>query len=298
MSNDFSTHRVRKNLVIGIIGPTNSGKSTLINSIIGKKIAIVTHKVQTTRSQIKGILTSDCTQLVFIDTPGIFVPKRNIERYMVKSAMSTIRAADVIILMIDSTKGITNTVKSLVKKLSGLKVILVLNKIDSINKNKLLPIAQAANEMHDFIYTFMISALKSDGVDDVKYKLLNIANLGEWMYKEDEITDAPYSFLASEITREKIMLRVHKEIPYSLTVMTEFVENNNDILNIHQVVYVQKDSHKKIIIGSDGKVISKIRSSAEHEICETIGKKINLFLFVKVRSQWYDDPQARSSLSY
>ena len=289
---------MRKSLTVGIIGPTNAGKSTLINYLIGEKVSIVTHKVQTTRSQIRGILNIEDTQIIFIDTPGIFIPKRLMESTMVRAAWSALAGVDLVMVVLDSSKGFTNTMKTILKKIKDYKSILVLNKIDIVDKPKLLPLAAVINAECNFDNTFMISALKSDGLDDLKSYLIKSSLEGDWFYEDDLITDAPLSFLAAEITREKLMLRVHKEIPYSVVVETELFEEIGDKYVFHQIIYVTKESYKKIILGKEGAVIQHIRISAVNEMQKVFSRKIKLFLFVKVRSNWYNDPHVRSNISY
>ena len=277
---------------VAIIGAPNAGKSTLLNQLVGSKIAIVTHKVQTTRARIRGIALEGSAQIVFVDTPGIFKPKRRLDRAMVDAAWGGAEDADQVLLLIDVQKGMTEEVRAILKSLedSGRKVILALNKIDGVPHEKLLKLAQELNETGLFTDVFMISALTGDGVSDLRRHVAALMPEGPWLYPEDQIADVPMRSLAAEITREKAYLRLHDELPYALTVETESWEQKKDgSIRIQQIIYVERDSQKKIVLGKGGQTIKVIGQLAREEMQELLETKVHLFLFVKVREKWGED---------
>ena len=277
---------------VAIIGAPNAGKSTLVNRLVGSKVAIVTHKVQTTRARIRGIAMEGATQIVFVDTPGIFKPKRRLDRAMVDAAWGGAGDADLIVLMVDMESGRDSDVERIVEglKAQGRKAILVLNKADACDREKLLKTAAALTATGIFTETFMISALTGDGVEDLKRHIAAQMPEGPWHYPEDQAADVPLRSLAAEITREKLFLRLHDELPYSLTVETESWEQKKDgSIRIQQVIYVERDSQKKIALGKGGQTIKTIGQMAREELQEMLETKVHLFLFVKVRENWSDD---------
>jgi GTP-binding protein Era len=282
---------------VALIGAPNVGKSTLINALVGTKVAIVSHKVQTTRALLRGIATVGHTQLVFIDTPGIFTPKRRLDRAMVSNAWSGAHDADMAAVLIDAKRGLDEEAEALFEGLadvgpSGKPRILLINKIDLVEKSALLALVKAANERATFAATFMISALTGDGVDDVKSWLAAQAPVGPWHYPEDQITDAPLRQLAAEMTREKLYLRLHQELPYQSTVETEvWKELRDGSTRIEQTIYVERESQRKIVLGKGGATIKAIGAEARREIAEMLEAPVHLFLFVKVREHWGDDPE-------
>ncbi|MCD1634520.1 GTPase Era [Martelella mediterranea] len=278
---------------VALIGPTNAGKSTLVNRLVGAKVTIVSHKVQTTRATLRGIAIHDNAQIVFMDTPGIFKPRRRLDRAMVMAAWSGARDADVIMLLVDSERGLKGDAEAILEGLKEVRhpKILVLNKIDRVRPEDLLKLASAANEAIDFEETFMISATNGSGCDDLMDYLAKRLPEGPWYYPEDQISDLPMRQLAAEITREKLFLRLHQELPYSSHVETEKWEERKDgSVRIEQVIYVERDSQKKIALGKNGEAIKAISMSARKELSEILGQPVHLFLFVKVRENWGDDP--------
>jgi GTP-binding protein Era len=279
---------------IALIGAPNAGKSTLVNQLVGSKVSIVTHKVQTTRALIRGIVIHDQTQMVLVDTPGIFKPKRRLDRAMVTTAWGGAKDADLILVLIDVEQGIDEEAEAILGSLheKKRKVILVLNKVDRIEAPKLLELAQKANEKVKFDKTFMISALKGYGCKDLLKYLADNLPEGPWYYPEDQISDMPMRMLAAEITREKLYLRLHNELPYSSTIETESWEEKPDgSVRIQQVIYVERDSQKKIVLGHEGQAIKSIGQAARKELMEILEQKVHLFLFVKVRDNWGNDPE-------
>jgi GTP-binding protein Era len=279
---------------IALVGAPNAGKSTLLNSLVGTKVSIVTHKAQTTRAQIRGVVTEGPAQIVFIDTPGIFTPRRRLDRAMVDAAWSGAGDADLVALIVDAERGITAEVDSL---LEGLKDVprpkfLVLNKIDLLKREKLLALSQELNERVEFERTFMISALSGDGVRDFLDFCAKRIPPGPWHFPEDQLTDLTLALTAAEVTREKLFLRIHDEIPYNAHVETEkFTVNTDGSYRIDQVIYVTRDTHKKIILGAGGQTIKAIGAEARKELTEIFEVPVHLFLFVKVREKWGDDPE-------
>jgi len=278
---------------VAVIGAPNAGKSTLVNRLTGAKVSIVTHKVQTTRTTIRGVAIAGEAQIVFVDTPGIFKPRRRLDRAMVQRAWTGAEDADLVLLLVDARKGIDEETDAIVKKLSALNqpVSLALNKIDLVARENLLALTAELNARYSFDRTFMISATNGDGVDDLKVYLAKNCRPGPWMYPPDQISDAPHYHLAAEITREKLYLRLHKELPYASTVETEsWTEQPDGSLRIEQVIYVERDSQKPIVIGRKGATIREIGAEARKELSELLGRKVHLFLYVKVRGKWGDDP--------
>ena len=279
---------------VALIGPTNAGKSTLVNRLVGAKVSIVSHKVQTTRAVVRGIAIHNNAQIVFMDTPGIFKPRRRLDRAMVTSAWGGAKDADLIMLLIDSERGRRGDAEAILEALKDVpqRKILVLNKIDRVNRELLLAIAATANQKVDFDQTFMISAENGSGCDDVMDYLAKTLPEGPWYYPEDQISDLPMRQLAAEITREKLFLRLHQELPYSSHVETEKWEERKDgSVRIEQVIYVERDSQKKIALGKGGETIKAISSASRRELAEILEQPVHLFLFVKVRENWGDDPE-------
>ncbi len=277
---------------VAIIGAPNAGKSTLLNQLVGAKVAIVTHKVQTTRTRVTGIGMLDETQLVFIDTPGIFEPKRRLDRAMVNAAWKGSADAETTVLMIDAKKGVDRDVERILAGLedAGKKVILVLNKIDTMKRDGLLALAQTFDDTGLFTDIFMVSALNGDGCADLKAHLASIAPHSPWMYPEDQVSDITMRLLAAEITREKIYLRLHDELPYSITVETENWEDRPDgSVRIEQVIHVQRDSQKGIVIGKGGTMLKLLGQMAREDMSENFDRKVHLFLHVRVTEKWADD---------
>ena len=277
---------------VAIIGAPNAGKSTLLNQLVGSKVAIVTHKVQTTRTRIRGIAMEGNTQIVFVDTPGIFKPKRRLDRAMVEAAWGGAGDADLVVLMVDVEREREEDLEQIMEGLSsqGRKAILVLNKIDAVNHDKLLKMAARLNESDIFSQTFMISALSGNGVGDLRRHIAERMPEGPWHYPEDQAADVPLRSLAAEVTREKLFLRLHDELPYSLTVETESWEQKKDgSIRIQQVIFVERDSQKKIALGKNGQTIKTVGQLAREELQEMLETKVHLFLFVKVRENWSDD---------
>jgi len=278
---------------VALIGAPNAGKSTLLNQLVGSKISIVTHKVQTTRARIRAIALEGNTQIIFVDTPGIFAPKRKLDEEMVAAAWAGAAEADATVLLIDARDGLNEANRAIVEGLekANLKVMLAINKIDTVPREKLLLLADELNKLYPFTDTFMISAMKGHGVQDLKQTLANRMPPGPWLYPEDQVADLPLRMLAAEITREKLFLRLHDELPYASTVETEtWQERKDGSVRIEQVVFVERDSQKKIVLGKNGQTIKAIGQAARTEIAEALGQKVHLFLFVKVREKWAEDP--------
>lgn len=278
---------------IAIVGVPNAGKSTLLNALVGTKVSIVTHKAQTTRAQIRGVVTEDDSQIIFVDTPGIFAPKRRLDRAMVQSAWSGAGDADLVAFIVDAHKGISDEVEALAEGLTKIphRKILVLNKVDTVKPEILLELSKQLNERLQFEETFMISALKGHGVGDfLKWCKANIP-LGPWHFPEDHLTDLTQALTAAEVTREKLFLRIHDEIPYNITVETEsFKVQKDGSFRIEQIIYVTRNTHKMIVLGKNGQTIKSIGAAARAELMEIFETKVHLFLFVKVRENWANDP--------
>ena len=279
---------------IALIGAPNVGKSTLINAIVGAKVAIVSHKVQTTRTLLRGIATAGDAQLVFIDTPGIFAPRRRLDRAMVAGAWSGAGDADIVSALIDAKRGLEPETGALMERLAavGPRKILIVNKIDLVEKPMLLALVKDATSRVDFTATFMVSALTGDGIADLKRWLANEVPPGPWHYPEDQLTDAPLRQLAAEITREKLYLRLHQELPYQSTVETiSWKDLKDGSVRVEQTIYVERESQRKIVLGKAGQTIKAIGADARREIAAMTEQPVHLFLFVKVREAWGDDPE-------
>jgi len=278
---------------VALIGAPNVGKSTLVNALVGSKVTIVSRKVQTTRALIRGIVIEDNAQIILVDTPGIFSPKRRLDRAMVSTAWSGAHDADLVCVLLDAKAGSDEEADAILNKLASVAhpKILVLNKIDLIPREKLLALAQAANDRMKFEHTFMIAALSGDGVDDLRKTLAKMVPPGPFHYPEDQMSDAPLRHLAAEITREKIYRQLHQELPYQSTVETDsWTERNDKSVRIEQTIFVERESQRKIVLGKGGATIKSIGADSRKEIAEIVGVPVHLFLFVKVRENWGDDP--------
>ncbi len=278
---------------VAIIGPTNAGKSTLLNRLIGQKISIVTHKVQTTRAMIRGIAVYDKTQIVFVDTPGIFRARHLLEKAMIQNAWEGAEEADQVLLVMDARRGKDEAIERILEGLEGKakNVTLALNKVDTVKKPDLLKLAEEMNQAFPFADTVMISAQNGSGVMQLQRLLSKKMPISPFLYPEDQISDSPMRQIAAELTREKIFLRLHQEIPYSTTVETEKWEDKRNGIRIEQTVYVTRENHRRIILGHKGENIRKIGQEARKELGEMMGCEIHLFLFVKVRENWQNDPE-------
>ncbi|MGE3067312.1 MAG: GTPase Era [Hyphomicrobiaceae bacterium] len=277
-----------------IVGAPNAGKSTLVNALVGAKVTIVSRKVQTTRAPIRGIAIAGMSQIVFVDTPGIFAPRRRLDRAMVDAAWTGAKDADEVVLVVDAHKGIDADVDRIVEGLRDRKPapVLVLNKVDTMRKDSLLALTQVLNERIGFARTFMISALTGSGVDDLKAHLAAAMPPGPWHYAEDEISDAPQRLLAAEIVREKIYDRLHDELPYAITVeTTSWSDLKDGGARIEQTIFVERDSQRSIVLGKGGRTIKLISMTAREELAQLLERPIHLFLFVKVREGWEHDPE-------
>jgi GTP-binding protein Era len=279
---------------VALIGAPNAGKSTLLNALVGSKVSIISHKVQTTRALIRGIAIQEQSQLIFVDTPGIFSPRRRLDRAMVTTAWSGAHEADLVGVIIDARKGLDEEAEDILRRLVDVKApkLLVLNKIDVVAKEALLSLANEANKAAKFEATFMVSALTGDGVTDLKIWLAQQVPPGPWLYPPDQMSDAPIRQLAAEITREKLFERLHQELPYHSTVETEaWKELRKGDIRIEQTIYVERESQRKIVLGKGGQTIKAIGEAARKEIAKIVEAKVHLFLFVKVREGWGDDPE-------
>lgn len=278
---------------VALIGAPNAGKSTLMNQLVGSKVSIVTHKVQTTRAIIRGITVHGNAQIVFVDTPGIFKPRRKLDEAMVTTAWGGAKDADIVALLIDSERGITEDVTRILEGVKSVKQpkVLVLNKIDRVKREDLLALVAKANEIAEFEQTFMVSALKGDGCRDLLAYLSGKMPDGPFLFPEDDISDLPMRQLAAEITREKLFLRLHQELPYASHVETESWKETEKEVRIDQAIYVERDSQKKIVIGRKGETIKAISMASRKELMEILEKPVHLFLFVKVRENWINDPE-------
>lgn len=279
---------------VALIGAPNAGKSTLLNELVGSKVSIVSRKVQTTRALVRGIGITGRAQIVYVDTPGIFKPKRRLDRAMVGSAWGGAGDADAVCLLVDARKGVEDEVEGILERLPDVRApkILVLNKVDVVERTKLLALAASLNERVPFAHTFMVSALTGDGVADLAGTLAGMMPEGPWLYPEDQVSDAPLRLLAAEITREKIYERLHEELPYESTVETEsWQERPDGSVRIEQTIYVARESQRKIVLGKSGQAIKAIGQMARAEIAEVAEAPVHLFLFVKVRERWADDPE-------
>ena len=286
--------------VVALIGAPNAGKSTLLNNLVGAKVSIVTHKVQTTRARIRGIAIVGSTQIVFVDTPGIFAARRRLERAMVQAAWAGAADADVVVLLYDAARrAVDDDTRRIVQRLKEVRrpCVLALNKIDRIRREKLLELAAWFDREGDFERIFMISAETGDGVADLRDYLAGRMPEGPWLYPEDELSDLPMRLLAAEVTREKLFLNLHRELPYALTVETEGWEEFKDgSVRIDQVVYVQRESHKQIALGRGGRTIKAVRKAAQRELAAQLDRRVHLFLHVKVREHWLEEPERYAAL--
>jgi GTPase len=279
---------------VTLIGAPNVGKSTLLNALVGTKVSIVSPKVQTTRTLVRGITIEGMAQIIFIDTPGIFAPRRRLDRAMVTTAWGGAEDADIVGVLVDAKRGVDEDTAALLRRVADVAhpKMLLINKVDLVEKSSLLPLVKRLNEQIAFRTTFMISALTHDGVDDVKKWLAAHIPEGPWHYPEDQISDAPLRSLAAEITREKLYLWLHQELPYQSTVETDqWKELKDGAVRIEQTIYVARESQRKIVLGKGGQTIKTIGAAARKEIAEIVDKPIHLFLFVKVREGWADDPE-------
>ena len=281
---------------VALIGEPNAGKSTLLNRMVGAKVSIVTHKVQTTRARVRGIAVEGDAQIIFVDTPGLFQPRRRLDRAMVASAWAGAEDADITVLLIEAHRGATDGVERILEALdshtSEKPVVLAVNKIDRVKRENLLVLVADLAGRHEFSETFLISAEKGDGVEDLRRWLANTLPQGPWHYPEDQIADAPLRQIAAEITREKLTLRLHQELPYQLTVETESWEERKDgSARIEQIVYVARDGHKGIVLGKRGETIKAIGAEARKDISELLGRPAHLFLTVKARPNWQEEPE-------
>ena len=286
---------------VALIGEPNAGKSTLLNRMVGAKVSIVTHKVQTTRARIRGVAMEGDAQLVFVDTPGLFQPRRRLDRAMVAAAWGGAADADVIVLLIEAHRGMTEGVERILEELGniakGRRVALAINKIDRVEAPVLLGLTEKMNAVFDFTETFMISAERGHGIDTLRQWLAGEVPEGPWLYPEDQIADLPMRNIAAEITREKLTLRLHQELPYQLTVETENWEERKDgSARIDQLVYVVRDGHKGIVLGNKGETIKAVGKASREELEEFLGRKVHLFLQVKVRANWLEEAERYSEM--
>ncbi|MFT4708020.1 MAG: GTP-binding protein Era [Ascidiaceihabitans sp.] len=286
---------------VALIGEPNAGKSTLLNRMVGAKVSIVTHKVQTTRARIRGVAMEGETQIVFVDTPGLFAPRRRLDRAMVAAAWSGAADADVVVLLVEANRGITEGVERILEGLNTIggkrRVALAVNKIDRVEAPKLLGLTKDLNERYPFTETFLISAEKGHGVDTMRKWLAAEVPEGPWLYPEDQIADLPLRMIAAEMTREKLTLRLHQELPYQLTVETDNWEERKDgSARIDQVIYVVRDGHKGILLGHKGETIKQVSKASREELEEFLGRRVHLFLQVKVRSGWLDEAARYSEM--
>ena len=278
---------------VAILGAPNAGKSTLVNLIVGSKVSIVSPKVQTTRARIRGVRMEGGTQIVLVDTPGIFAPRRTLDRAMVEAAWGGATEADLIVLLVDATRGLDDDTRRIIDGVreAHRKAIAVINKVDAVARERLLPLAKALDESGVVSDGFMISALKGDGVDDLVRHLAARLPEGEWLYPEDQLSDITERFLAAEVVREKLFLQLGDELPYAATVETErFTEQDDGSARIEATIFVQKDSQKPIVLGKDGRRIKAIGQAARLDLEGLLGRRVHLFLYVKVRKNWADDP--------
>jgi GTP-binding protein Era len=287
---------------VALIGEPNAGKSTLLNRMVGAKVSIVTHKVQTTRTRIRGVCMEGAAQIVFVDTPGLFRPRRRLDRAMVAAAWGGAADADIIVLLVEAHRGLTGGVEAIVDNLkdkipTGTRVALAINKIDKVKAETLLALTEKLNGAFPFAKTFMISAERGYGVDDLREWLASELPAGPWFYPEDQIADLPMRMIAAEMTREKLTLRLHEELPYQLTVETEKWEDRPDgSTRIDQIIYVARDGHKGILLGAKGETIKAIGQQARAEISTFLDRPVHLFLTVKVRPNWLEEAERYSEM--
>ncbi|GAA6209078.1 GTPase Era [Cognatishimia sp. WU-CL00825] len=286
---------------VALIGEPNAGKSTLTNRMVGAKVSIVTHKVQTTRTRIRGVAMQGEAQIVFVDTPGLFKPRRRLDRAMVAAAWGGAADADVVVLMVEAHRGITEGVERILEGLAevgeGRKVALAINKIDKVATEKLLGLTKELNARYGFVETFMISAERGHGTDQLRKWLAAELPEGPWLYPEDQIADLPMRMIAAEMTREKLTLRLHQELPYQMTVETEkWDERKDGSCRVDQLIYVMRDGHKGIVLGKGGETIKAVGKAAREELEEFLGRKVHLFLQVKVRPGWLEEAERYSEM--
>jgi GTP-binding protein Era len=287
---------------VALIGEPNAGKSTLLNRMVGAKVSIVTHKVQTTRARIRGVAMEGQSQIVFVDTPGLFRPRRRLDRAMVKAAWGGAADADIVVLLIEAHRGLTEGVRAIIDRLAeemprGKPVALAINKIDRVKAEQLLALAEEVNAAFPFVRTFMISAERGHGVGDLRQWLAGELPEGPWYYPEDQIADLPMRMIAAEMTREKLTLRLHEELPYQLTVETEKWEDRPDgSTRIDQIVYVAREGHKGILLGHKGETIKQVGQAARAEIAAFLDRPVHLFLTVKVRENWLEEAERYSEM--
>ncbi|QJF50142.1 GTPase Era [Roseobacter ponti] len=286
---------------VALIGEPNAGKSTLLNRMVGAKVSIVTHKVQTTRARIRGVAMEGDAQIVFVDTPGLFQPRRRLDRAMVAAAWSGAADADVVVLMVEAHRGLTEGVGRILERLAeigeGRSVALAINKIDRVQAEVLLGLSKELNARYEFAQTFMISAERGHGVEALRQWLAEQVPEGPWLYPEDQIADLPMRMIAAEMTREKLTLRLHQELPYQLTVETENWEERKDgSAKIDQLIYVVRDGHKGIVLGHKGETIKAVSKASREELEAFLGRRVHLFLQVKVRPDWLDEAERYSEM--
>ena len=286
---------------VALIGEPNAGKSTLLNRMVGAKISIVTHKVQTTRTHIRGVSIENQSQIIFVDTPGLFIPRRRLDRAMVAAAWNGAADSDITLLMVEAHRGLTEGVEKIISSISDIgmngKIALVINKIDKVKVNDLLSLSKEINDRHPFVETFMISAEKGKGINDLRRWLASNLPEGPWLYPDDQISDMPLRMIAAEITREKLTLRLHQELPYQLTVETEKWEEKADkSVRIEQIIYLSRSGHKGIVLGKKGETIKAISMASRLSIEEFLGARVHLFLRLKVREKWMEDTERYSEM--
>ena len=286
---------------VALIGEPNAGKSTLLNQMVGAKISIVTHKVQTTRTRIRGVTIEGDSQIIFVDTPGLFKPRRRLDRAMVAAAWNGAADSDVTLLLVEANRGLTEGVEKIISSISETgfsgKLALVINKIDKVDVNDLLSLSKQINDSHAFTETFMISAEKGKGVDDLRRWLASNLPKGPWLYPDDQISDMPLRMIAAEITREKLTLRLHQELPYQLTVETEkWEEKKDNSVRIEQMIYLSRSGHKGIVLGKKGETIKAVSMASRLSIEEFLGTKVHLFLRLKVREKWMEETKRYSEM--
>ena len=286
---------------VALIGEPNAGKSTLLNRMVGAKISIVTHKVQTTRTRIRGVSIENQSQIIFVDTPGLFIPRRRLDRAMVAAAWNGAADSDITLLMIEAHRGLTEGVEKIISSISEIgmngKIALVINKIDKVKVNDLLSLSKEINVRHPFVETFMISAEKGKGINDLRRWLASNLPEGPWLYPDDQISDMPLRMIAAEITREKLTLRLHQELPYQLTVETEKWEEKVDkSVRIEQIIYLSRSGHKGIVLGKKGETIKSVSMASRLSIEEFLGARVHLFLRLKVREKWMEETERYSEM--
>jgi len=286
---------------VALIGEPNAGKSTLLNQMVGAKISIVTHKVQTTRTRIRGVSVENQSQIIFVDTPGLFTPRRRLDRAMVAAAWNGAADSDITLLMVEAHRGLTEGVEKIISSISEIgkngKLALVINKIDKVNVNDLLSLSKEINDSYPFVETFMISAEKGKGINDLRHWLASNLPEGPWLYPDDQISDMPLRMIAAEITREKLTLRLHQELPYQLTVETEKWEEKADkSVRIEQIIYLSRSGHKGIVLGKKGETIKAVSMASRLSIEEFLGARVHLFLRLKVREKWMEETERYSEM--